>query len=344
MVPPTTGGRSGRPRRALEILTEPGRTFSVEDMKRMALDVKVVHARETIDYLVAALPRAVKDDPEIAAALRLFHEWDGYATVDNTALYLLTTFCWRWSELDGASDRLQRALREAIAYATKHRGRIDVPWGEVHGVERGGRWYPSGGASNQRGPVGSLISLHHGEPLDNRPDERGRFPMQKGSSHVMVAQMTDPPRVWAAKPFGNSADPDSRHHADLTELFAAGKLRRVWLTRPEILANAASVLGTGVELPLPGGVGRLVSPPGVLLEVAAVADDAVENRVLIEESMGRPLTGELRLDGAARYRVLDSRGSLVQDWQTGDAPASIVGSVIVEYETVQGGGTDEGQR
>ena len=331
MVPPV-GGRGGRSRRALEILEEPGRTFSVEDVKRMAFDVKVVSGRETIDYLGAMLPREVKNDPEIAAAMRLFHGWSGYATVDNTALYLLTTFCWRWSELDEAPDRLERAMREAIAYVKNHRGRIDVPWGEVHGVDRGGKWYPSGGASNQRGPVGSLISLHHGEPIRTRPDDRGRFPMQKGSSHIMVAQMTDPPRLWSAKPYGNSADPKSRHYADLTELFAAGELKPVWVTRRDIMAHAESVLGRGVELPLPGGVGRVVAPSGALMEVVAIPEGAEGTRIRIEEAAGRPFTAELHFDAVTRFRLLDLRGAVVQDWRAADQPARIVGSVVVEYE------------
>jgi len=58
-----------------------------------------------------------------------------------------------------------------------------------------------------------------------------------------------PPRGWSAKPFGNTANPASPHYADLTKSYAAGELRRVWLTRPDILAHAESALGEGVELP-----------------------------------------------------------------------------------------------
>jgi hypothetical protein len=279
----------------------------VEDIKRMALDIKVVNGWETIEYLDAMLSREVKGDPEIADAMRLFHDWNGYATVDNTALYLLTAFCWRWSELDDSPDRLERALREAIAYVKNQRGRIDVPWGEVHGVERGGRWFPSGGASNQPGPVGSLISLHHGEPIRNRPDDRGRFPMEKGSSHIFVAEMTDPPRLWSAKPFGNTADPDGRHYADLTELFAAGELKPVWMARQDIMAHAESVLGVGVELPLPGGYGRVVTPDGVLMEVVAVPENDHARRIRIEEASGRPFSAEVHVNDGNRFRVLDSR-------------------------------------
>lgn len=331
MVPPFTGGRVGRPRRALEILEEPGRRFSVEDIKRMAVDVEVVNGLQTIDYLDAMLPGTVKGEPEIAAAMRLLHEWSGYATVENRALYLLTLFCWRWDELGDRQNRPERALREAIAFAVQQRGRLDVPWGEVHGVERGGAWYPSGGASNQRGPVGSLISLHHGEPIRQRPDEEGRFPMQKGSSHVFVAQMTDPPVLWSAKPYGNNADPKSRHHADLTELFAAGRLRRVWTTRQDILAHAESVLGRGVELPLPGGLGRLVTAPGALTEVSAVPERANSRRIRIAEEAGRPLSAELHVDAAVRFRLLGSHGDVVQDWQAGGRPVRVVGSTIVEF-------------
>jgi acyl-homoserine-lactone acylase len=292
MVPPTiASSRSGRPRRALEILEEPGRRFSVEDVKRMALDVKVVNGPETVYYLQTVLPRQVKDDPEIAAALRLFEEWSGYATPDNRALYLLTTFCWRWSELTEGTDRVERALREAIGFAKQHHGRID-----------------------QRGPVGSLISLHHGEPLRNRPDERGRFPMEKGSSHIMVAQMTEPPRLWSAKPFGNSADPSSRHYADLTELFAAGELKPVWIENDDILAHAESVLGRGVELPLPGGVGSATAATDSLVELAAVAEDRDGTRIRIEEVMGRRCAAEIRLAGFSRYRLSGGSGEVVAGW------------------------------
>lgn len=326
MVPPG-GSRTGRPRRALEILEEPGRRFSVDDIKRMALDVEVVYGRETIDFLRATLPQEVQRQPEIAAALELFDEWSGYATVDNRALYLLTTFCWRWSQLEDDDHRVERALREAIAFASKHHGRIDVPWGDAHGVERGGEWFPSGGAANQRGPVGSLISLHHGEPLRNRPDERGRFPMQKGSSHVMVAQMTDPPQVWSAKPFGNTADPSSRHYADLTALFAAGELRPVWLERKDILANAESVLGRGVVLALPGGLGILHSTSDGVVELAAVQENG---GLTIEEVSDRPFTARLELDDGARVRVLDAGGEPIDGWGSEHRELNIDGPVLLE--------------
>jgi acyl-homoserine lactone acylase PvdQ len=327
MVPPG-GSRSGRPRRALEILEEPGRRFSVDDMKKLALDVKVVHARETIDHLKAMLPREVRREPEIAAAFELFEGWSGYATRDNRALYLLTVFCWRWSELPEGEGRLERALREAIAYAEKHHGRIDVPWGEVHGVERGGEWFPSGGASNQRGPVGSLTSLHHGEPLRNRPDEGGRFPMEKGSSHVMVAQMTDPPRVWSAKPFGNTADPSSRHYADLTALFAAGELRPVWIERNDILANAESVLGRRVEMALPASLGVVRSTTDRVVELAALSDNG---RVTIDEVGGRPFTARIELAAGMRVRVLETDGRLIEDWADHQREVPINRPVVIEF-------------
>jgi hypothetical protein len=305
----------------------------MEDVQRMALDVRVVHGRETVDYLQAMLPRREKDDPEIAAALDLFESWSGYATPDNRALYLLTVFCWRWSELEEGPGRLELALRQAIAFADNHHGRIDVPWGEAHGVERGGRWFPSGGASLQRGPVGSLISLHHGEPLNDRPDDRGRFPMEKGSSHIMVAQMTDPPRLWSAKPFGNSEDPSSRHYADLTELFAAGTLRPVWMTSEDIRAHTESVLGKGVVVPLPGGLGTATAVPGSLVELAVFADG---DGIRIEETAGRPFSARLELDGVERYRLLAADGTVVSDWREADQPIEINREVVLQIEPERG--------
>jgi hypothetical protein len=300
----------------------------------MALDVKVINARETIFYLQTLLPRTVKDKPDVAAALRLFEEWGGYATVDNRALYLLTLFCWRWGELPEDPDRVERALREAVAFAKEHFGRIDVPWGVVHGVERGGEWYPSGGASNQSGPVGALISLHHGEPLRNRPDERGRFPMQKGSSHVMVAQMTDPPRVWSAKPFGNTADPSSHHYADLTELFTEGELKPVWMSREDILAHAESVLGRQVELPLPGVLGRVRSMTGDLVELTALVEGG---RITIAEKEDRPVRVAISVGGTVRYRVLDPQGGVLREWRTGEPAADIRLPAVLEVAAGQDG-------
>lgn len=82
-----------------------------------------------LDLLRTQLPRKSQQEPDAAAAIALFEGRDGEATPDNRALCLLTTFCWRWSELKEGPDRLERALKEAIAFVREHREQSPTPLG-----------------------------------------------------------------------------------------------------------------------------------------------------------------------------------------------------------------------
>lgn len=204
-----------------------------------------------------------------------------------------------WSEVEVVTDtsgvpHVLAETEDALWYAA----------GYVY-TDRMGRFEPYL-AQRARGRMAELLGS---EALDGdvqirltrvaeRPDSRGRLPMEKGSSHVMVAQMTDLPRVWSVKPFGNNNDPASPHYADLTELFAAGELRQVWLERAEIAAHAESVLGRGVSLTLPGGIGVVRSTSDHVVELAALAEDG---RVTIEEIGGRPFSARLELGDSALF-------------------------------------------
>jgi len=64
----------------------------------------------------------------------------------------------------------------------------------------------------------------------------------RGSSYMKLTRFAPDGGVEAVsiKPWGNSDDPGSPHHADLTELYAAQQYKPLWFEREEVEADLAS--------------------------------------------------------------------------------------------------------
>lgn len=55
--------------------------------------------------------------------------------------------------------------------------------------------------------------------------------MGGGHSYVSVVVFTDPIKEWSIFPYGNNrTDPESKHYADQTELFAKFQFKPAWFT------------------------------------------------------------------------------------------------------------------
>ncbi len=302
-----------RGRRTLELISPVEGAIDVNYLKSLCLDVKVAQWDSVAPALAKALQEsAARSYPrqpfaeELAA--RLF-SWHGRAATDAPAMTLF--YEWylsleeqvnflRPSKIDNAERQLLvEKLVEAGDDLLARFGTVDVPWGEVHGFYRAGRWYPVSGDKR-------LQTLRLGGWRTR--DSQGRFLVDSGDYYVMLVRLKrgEPPQAWSMQPYGQSYDSTSTHYADLTALYSADSLRRTWYQEQEFRAHAERVKHFVVN---PSGVGgRLRTRKGpTSFSLAAWPNP-----------FNRSLTVELELSGKSRvrlgvYNVLGQRVALLRE-------------------------------
>ena len=244
----TRGGMNNRGRRALNWLSAHNR-IGVDDMLALARDPYLISAEEKKGIILRAYNRTWHTiyDPDglLARAVYLLRSWDNRATVESVGTLLFTLWQDRFDPLLERSPPDQRcdmlvleklsleALRRTVEYMRATYGRLDVPWGDVHVIERGDETYPVGGS-----PPGSE-ALHSTWAEEG---EDGRFRVIGGSAFTMVVHLSDPVEAWSLVPHGSSEDANSPHYGDQAALQAGKGLKRVPFTEAEIYAELESVL------------------------------------------------------------------------------------------------------
>jgi acyl-homoserine lactone acylase PvdQ len=116
---------------------------------------------------------------------------------------------------------------------------VEIPWGQINVVVRGGI-FPMDGVSVE------LFGVLH--PDEGPEQDDGRMSCNDGWGHFMAVVEADPDngtpkQVWSLLPYGESEHPSSPHYNDLAKLHSQHRMKRFWLTPAEISANAESVWG-----------------------------------------------------------------------------------------------------
>ena len=120
------------------------------------------------------------------------------------------------------------ALVEVAHEVEAAHGSLDVAWGEVHRLRRGGRDLPANGGP---GDLGIFRVAHYG------PAEGSRQEVVSGDSYYAAIEFGDVVRARVLTAYGNSTQPGSPHVGDQLELFARQEMRPVWRTRDDIEAH-----------------------------------------------------------------------------------------------------------
>jgi len=241
------GTMNDRGRRTLTWLSSRS-TVSLEDALALVKDEYLLEAEEWKALIFRAYNRSWQElyDPDfnVAQAVSLLRDWDDRATVDSRAVVLFTTWKTRyeglWAQLPQEQQQdirvLERlaleALQGSVAYLVSTFGRVDVRWGEVHQVARGDRQYSVGGS-----PPG-MEALHR---LWSQLQPDGTYRIFGGSAFTSVTEMSIPPTVYTALPFGNSEDSRSPHYADQAELQTENRLKRTWIVDEDVVSNATRI-------------------------------------------------------------------------------------------------------
>ena len=133
------------------------------------------------------------------------------------------------------------ALLDAASTLLRWHGRLDVEWREVNRLRRGALDVGLGGGPDV------LHAVYGAEP------ERGRSAGHAGDSNVLLVEWDREGQVASRSvhQFGTATSrPDSPHYADQAPLFAARRLKPVWLDEAEIRRNLEREYRPGEELGL----------------------------------------------------------------------------------------------
>ena len=211
------------------------------------LEIKFDHtlAKDTIYFMRDLEVMSLFDidtdkNPDLKEAVEFINEFDW--TQDSMDRHLgLLTYTWleiydrsggRIKELQEDKEaRLQLftdCLRLGKNHMIKSFGTYDIPFKEIHGLERGGKFV------SMNGGAGSIRSAFAQKMED------GRLRVWVGDSFIQMVKFTkDGPEIYSVSPFGASNKPDSPHYTDQMELFGKQKFKKMsldkdyWLERAE---------------------------------------------------------------------------------------------------------------
>ncbi len=230
---PTFGierGMTNRALRAMELLGGDERVTR-DAFDRDKFDVTYSTSSAVVAGLGRLLAAPVPADPLTRKALDLLRGWDRTASArSRSAALALLALEPRDDNADLATPApvLLERLRAAARSLDAHFGRLDVPWPEVLRLRRGGV---------DIGLSGGPDLLH---AVYGRPGPDGRIAGIAGDSYILLVEWDRQGRVSSRsiQPYGSATlDARSPHYADQSPLFAACRLKPVWLDETEIRAH-----------------------------------------------------------------------------------------------------------
>jgi acyl-homoserine-lactone acylase len=176
--------------------------------------------------------RGQAGNSELTEELELLSRWNGETTKENrSAALVLLTF--RPGSNTSRQTRTEQEiigrLREASTDLRQHFGQIDVEWGAVNRLVRGDKDLPLGGGPD------TLRAIY------GRPQANGTLRGMAGDCFFQFVEWDKEGQLksWAMNPFGsNPGNPESPHYVDQAMLFANEQLRKVPVTRQDVLAHA----------------------------------------------------------------------------------------------------------
>ncbi|MBB29322.1 MAG: hypothetical protein CME25_10535 [Gemmatimonadetes bacterium] len=221
---------------------------SLEDMQRLARDTYLIAAEELKGTILAAYNHSWHEiyDPAgiLASAVEVLRNWDNRATAESKGALLFCIWKTRFDPLilqipaDQRSDNQVRerlaleALRMATEFLVSTYGRVDVPWGEVHVLERGEALFPSSGSPPQTSALHTTWS---------KMGDDGLYRVTGGSAFTMVVDLSPDMKAFSIVPFGSSENVNSKHFSDQAPIYGAGAFKRTRLTQDEVYFDITAV-------------------------------------------------------------------------------------------------------
>ena len=205
------------------------------------------------------------DDASLREALTVLAAWDRTAAADSRGGVLFQ----RWANeyFSGTPDSLRwrqpwdperpastpfglrdpaAAIDALVAAVESLRERgipLDVQWGDIHRVIRGDVDEPVSGCPPTLGCFRVLsFGPADAAPATDPPTPPGtpypRLAANRGDAWVLIVEFGEVPTAYTVLAYGQTARPESPHHADQAAMFARGEMKRVAWTPDEIERTA----------------------------------------------------------------------------------------------------------
>ncbi len=257
-----------RAKRARQLLRNG--TLSFNDMQSMLYDVVAPGAlfatRKFIAMVEQANPPLENIHPDLPKGINLLSTWNYLAETNNPGM---TFFHVWWNALrNRTSDTFTNdaqiyaafndnapAFYETAMLAAGDAARImrndlnaiEVPWGDVHKIQRGAR-------------VEALPGSTSGEPLFVAADTTyvdGTLIADYGYGFAMAVRFDETPYAVSMVPFGASENPASPHYDDQLDLMLEKRFKVTRFTEAAVRRYAQDVRGKDLELRPLGAEGRI---------------------------------------------------------------------------------------
>jgi acyl-homoserine-lactone acylase len=249
-----------RPQLALHMV-ESREKFSVDDLKRLKYETRLLLAERVKPALLAAIVALPAPSEDLAEARRILEAWDCRASAGSRGAVLFERF-WNayraevrqpfadaWSEKRPAETPLGIAkpeaalthLAEAVKWARVTHGSADVAWGDANRYRFGDIDLPGEGASSELGAFRVQVF----DALENTKSRarvagwgsEDRQLVGGRDAWVLLVHFTRPVQAFSVLAYGQTTDRSSPHSRDQIRIFANRDLRPVWFTGADIAAH-----------------------------------------------------------------------------------------------------------
>ena len=249
-----------RPQLALDMI-EAREKFSVDDLKRLKYDPRLLLAERVKPALVEALAAQPSPAEELVEARRVLEAWDCRASAASRGAVLFQRF-WDAYRAEipqpyaepwdagrpaqtprGIADTgaAMKHLAEAVKGVRATHGAADVAWGEVNRYRFGDIDLPGEGATSALGAFRVQV-FDAPDAGDSRVRVAGwgsadRQLVGGSDAWVLLVHFTRPVQAFSVMAYGQTTDRSSPHSRDQIRIFAARDLRPVWFTGADIAAH-----------------------------------------------------------------------------------------------------------
>ncbi|HOZ49044.1 MAG TPA: penicillin acylase family protein [Candidatus Hydrogenedentes bacterium] len=237
------GLQTPRGRRALAVLSSDD-SLTKDEARVLAMDaydMLAVPWQKALREAVDAEGEDYMADGDFAAIVEALLGWDGRFVKESHAAPFVMFWrlkCEAGIDIVAVAEerplsnedqaRMLALLAETVEDVTKRYGTLDICWGDVHWVGRGGRYFPCdgadfGGGAGDRNLTETLLCVQ-GKEL---PDQPGRYVGWIGSESVMLCFMRpEGVESYSCVMWGQSGRPESPHYLDQAErLFGQSQLK-----------------------------------------------------------------------------------------------------------------------
>jgi acyl-homoserine-lactone acylase len=251
------GELSLRPQLALEMLESKSK-FSLDDVRRMKFNTKMLLADRLKPDLIKALKAASSPSHDLIKGLAVIEAWDNTASADAKGAVLFQRFvdsylratkkpyAVEWDSRDpartpsGLSDPALavKHFEDAVKWTRQTFGSEAVAWGQIHRFRFKDVDLPGDGMTGVYGafrvvgfrqmPDGKQVAgwTSTNEPLSGF-----------GDAWVIAVEFSKPLKAYSVLAYGQTTNPSSKHSRDQIAMFANHELKRVWFSEAEIKAN-----------------------------------------------------------------------------------------------------------